>query len=54
MNGTRPGGPYYDYRPLASLPVLKKYAPEYYDWPLSSRQVALVGFCDRAKTTSRR
>lgn len=23
---------YYDYRPLSELPVLKKYAPEYYDW----------------------
>jgi hypothetical protein len=23
---------YYDYRPLAGLPILKKYAPEYYDW----------------------
>lgn len=23
---------YYDYRPLADLPILKKYAPEYYDW----------------------
>lgn len=23
---------WYDYRPLAGMPLLKKYAPEYYDW----------------------
>ncbi|MBX2941781.1 MAG: CocE/NonD family hydrolase [Cyclobacteriaceae bacterium] len=35
---------WYSYRPLIDLPILKKYAPEYYDWLKHPDQTAWWGF----------